>query len=115
MAVPCGSAQAPHTPLSIESPVAVPPVTCQVNVTGCPGVIVLGVAVKLSKNGTVTVRFWVAVPPGPAAVMVKVVVVFRGTTEDPVVDKAPVSSFCATGGVMVTDVAFVVAHEIVVV
>ena len=61
----------PHTPLSIESAVGVPPVTCQLSVTVVPAVIVLGDALWLSVKGTVTVVvLGTAVPPGPEALMV---------------------------------------------
>jgi hypothetical protein len=99
----------------MESAVAAPPLTCQVSVAGWPEVIVLGEAVKLSVNGTSTVRFLVELPPGPEAVMVKTVVVFTGTTEDPEVGKELVPSLSGTGGAIVTDVALVVAQLIVVV
>jgi hypothetical protein len=55
------------------------------------------------------------VPPGPEAERVKVVVEFTGTTELPDVGRGPVPSTCGTGGVIVTAVALVVAHVIVVV
>ena len=118
VAVPCGSAHGSHTPLSMESAVAVPPVTCQVNVTAveCPVIIVLGEAFNVSVNGTSTVTlFGVAAPPGPEALMVNVVVEITGTMEDPDVDREPVSSGWGTGGVMVTDVASLVVQVIVVV
>jgi len=47
--------------------------------------------------------------------MVKVVVELTGTTDVPDVGREPVSSTCGTGGEIVTDVALVVAHVIVVV
>jgi hypothetical protein len=47
--------------------------------------------------------------------MVNVVVDITGTTEDPELGSEPVSSVCGTGGVIVTDVAFVVAQVMVVV
>jgi hypothetical protein len=102
----------------MESAVAVPPVTCQVNVTelDCPVIIVLGEAINVSVNGTSTVTlFGTAVPPGPEALMVNVVVEITGTMEDPEVGSEPVSSVAATGGVIVTDVALVVVQVIVVV
>jgi hypothetical protein len=108
--------QGPHTPLSIESAVGVPPVTCQLSVTVVPAVIVLGDALRLSVKGTVTaVVLGTAVPPGPEALMVNVVVDSTGTMEDPEVGNEPVSSLCGTDGVMVTDVALVVVQLIVVV
>src|ERR1700686_3503803 len=97
-----------HTPLSMESAAAVPPVTCQVNFTvvDCPVIIVLGEAFNVSVNGTCTVTlFGTAAPPGPEALIVNVVVEISGTTEDPEVDNEPVSSVWGTGGVIVTDVA----------
>jgi hypothetical protein len=101
--------------LLTESEAAVPPLTCHVNVEELPVVIVLGEATKLNVSGTVTVTVAVAVPPGPDAVMVKTVVEFTGITADPEVLKLPPLSPCCTEGVIVTDVAFVVAHAIVVV
>jgi hypothetical protein len=83
--------------------------------TGCDGGVVLGEAMKLSASGTFTVRVPVAVPPGPEAVRANTVVALKATIEDPEVGKGPASSFCVTDGVIVTDVAFVVAHVIVVV
>ena len=51
--------------------VAVPFVTLQLIVDDCPGVIVLGDAVRLKVNGTVMVTVCGAeVPPGPVAVIV---------------------------------------------
>jgi hypothetical protein len=121
VAVPCGRVHELHTPLSMESAVAVPPgpgVTCQVNVAevACPVISVLGEAFIESVNGTCTVTlFGAAVPPGPEALMVNVVVEITGTIEDPEVGSEPVSSVWATGGVIVTDVALVVVQVIVVV
>jgi hypothetical protein len=73
-AVPWVSAQGLQTelpePSAMESEVAVPPVICHDSVDDSPEVIVLGDAVKLNVNGTVTVRVCGAVvPPGPVAVM----------------------------------------------
>jgi uncharacterized protein (DUF697 family) len=76
---------------------------------------VLGEAVKLNRKGTVTVRFWVAVPPGPDAEMVYIVVEFTGTTEVPDVGREVVPSICGIAGVIVTAVALLVAQVIVVV
>jgi hypothetical protein len=93
-------------------------VICQVNVTGvdCPVIIVLGEAFNVSVKGTVTVTlFGAAAPPGPVALIVKVVVESTGTIADPEVDSAPVSSVAGTGGVIVTDVALVVVQVSVVV
>ena len=60
VAEPCGNAHGPHTPGPTESELAVPPFTCQVNVTCCPGAIVSGEALKLSVNGacTCTIAVW---------------------------------------------------------
>jgi hypothetical protein len=77
---------------------------------------VLGDALRLSVKGTVTVVvLGTAVPPGPEASMVNVVVDITGTMEDPEVGNEPVSLLCGTDGVMVTDVALVVVQLIVVV
>jgi hypothetical protein len=116
--VPCGSAHELQPPLSMESELAVPPATCQVKVTGvdCPVIIVLGEAFRVSVKGTVTVTLCgTAAPPGPEALIVKVVVEMIGTTADPEVDSAPVSSVPGTGGVIVTDVALLVLQVMVVV
>ena len=118
MAVPCGRVHEAHTPLSMESAVAVPPATCQVNVTvvDCPVMIVLGEAVNVRVNGTCTVTLsGTAAPPGPEALIVKVVVEMTGTIADPEVGSEPESSVCATGGVIVTDVALLVVQVMVVV
>ena len=115
VAVPCGSVQALHTPLSIDREVAAPLLTCQVNVACPAAVIVVGDAVKLRVNGTFTVTVPVTVPPGPVAVRVKTVVVLTGTIDEPDVGSGPLSSIWLTGGLIVTDVAFVVAQVIVVV
>ena len=98
VAEPCGSAQVPlqtefPAPSVTEIEVAVPPVTCQASVAGVPGVMVLGEAVKLRLNGTVTVTVAGAdVPPGPDAVIVKGVVAVTGVSDDPEVGNGPVSS-----------------------
>ncbi len=117
VALPLGRVHEAHTPLSIDREVAVPFVICQDNITCCPAVvIVLGVALKPRVKGTSTVRLMgVALPPGPDALMVKVVVALIGTIDDPEVGSGPLSSVCGTGGVIVIDVALVVAHVIVVV
>jgi len=100
----------------MESAVAVPPVICQLSVTCVPAAIVLGDALRLSVIGTVTVAvLGTAVPPGPEALMVKVVVEITGTIADPEVGSGPVSSVWGTGGVIVTDVALVVVQVMVVV
>jgi hypothetical protein len=77
---------------------------------------VLGEAVKFNVNGTVTVTVAGAdVPPGPVAVSVYVVVEFTGTpAKDPEVGSGPVSSVCDMAGVIVIEVAFVVAQVSVV-
>jgi hypothetical protein len=77
--------------------------------------MVLGDAVKLNVSGTATMTWLVAVPPGPVAVRVKEVVALTGTIEDPEVGNGPVPSLRGTAGVIVTDVAFVVAQVSVVV
>jgi len=113
---PCGSAQAPlHTELPEASVTAIevaePPVTCHDSVADSPEVMVLGEAVRLSVNGTVTVTVAGAdVPPGPDAVMLKVVVAVTGVSDDPETGNGPVSSVWATAGVIVTEVALVVVH-----
>ena len=100
----------------MESVVAVPPVICQLSVTGVPATTVLGDALRVSLNGTVTVVVWgTAAPPGPVALMVNFVVEITGTMEDPEVGSEPVSSVWATGGVIVTDVALIVVQLMVVV
>jgi hypothetical protein len=78
--------------------------------------IVLGEAVKLNVKGTVTVTVAGAdVPPAPVAVRVYVVVEFTGMpAKDPEVGNGPVSSVCDMTGVIVIEVAFVVAHVSVV-
>jgi hypothetical protein len=76
--------------------------------------MVLGEAVRLRFNGTVTVTVAGAdVPPGPDAVIVKVVVLVTGVSDDPEVGNGPVSSVWATAGVIVTEVALVVVHAMV--
>jgi hypothetical protein len=115
VAVPCGSTHGLHTGFPAASvteiEVAVPPVTCQASVADVPGVMVLGEAVKLRLNGTVTVTVAGAeVPPGPEAVMVKVVVLVTGVSDDPEAGNGPASSVWATAGLMVTEVALLVVH-----
>ena len=53
-------------------------------------------------------------PPGPLAVRVYFVVALTGTNEDPDVGSGPVSSGCGMTGVIVIEVAFVVAQVSVV-
>lgn len=119
LAEPCGSAQGPlHTELPeasvIEIEVAVPPETCHASVAIPPVVIVLGEAVRLNVNGTVTVTVAGAeVPPGPDAVILNVVVLVTGVSDDPEVGNGPVSSVWETAGVIVTEVALVVVQLIV--
>jgi hypothetical protein len=91
-------------------------VICQVSVTCCPGVIVLGDAENEMLSGTVTVTVCgPAVPPGPVAVKEKVVVWVIGTTADPEVGAGPESSPSGISGLNVTEVALVVAQVSVVV
>jgi hypothetical protein len=100
----------------MESEVAVPLLMSQLSVDDDPAVIVLGEADKLNVNGTVTVTVDAAeVPPGPLAVMENFVVPLIGTNDDPETGSGPESSGTGTGGVIVTDVAFVVAQVSVVV
>ena len=74
-------------------------------------VMVFGVAVRVSTNGTVTVTICgPAVPAGPVAVSEKVVVVATGVVTDPEVGSAPESSLSEMDGVTETDVALVVVH-----
>jgi hypothetical protein len=78
--------------------------------------MVAGVTLKLRLNGTLTVSVCGAEePPGPVAVMVNVVVVVTGGFAEPEVGRVIPSSVGATGGLIVTEVAFVVAHVMVVV
>ena len=87
-----------HTALSIESAVAVPPVTCQLKLTAVPATTVLGDALRVRVKGTVTVVVrGAAAPPGPDALIVNVVVDFTGTIEDPEVGSEPVYRFEAPG------------------
>ena len=96
--------------------VGVPPVICQVSVTCCPGVIVLGDAENEMLSGTVTVTVCgPALPPGPVAVKEKVVVWVIGTTADPEVGAGPESSPSGISGLNITEVALVVAQVSVVV
>lgn len=82
----------------------------------CPGAIVFGLAERASVKGTVTVTVCgPTLPPGPVAVSENVVLELIGTTAEPDVGNAAVSSLTGTAGVIVTDVAFSVAHVSVVV
>ncbi len=115
LAVPCDVEHGLHTecpePSTIENAVGVPPVICQVRVTVCPDVMVVGDAVRLKVNGTVTVTVCgPAVPPGPVAVSEKVVVVLTGVVTDPVVGRVPDSSLVEMDGVTETEVALEVAQ-----
>jgi len=76
--------------------------------------IVLGEALKLNANGTVTVTLPFTLPPGPEAAMLNVVVEVTGTIAEPDVGSAPVSSWAIVGEI-VTEVALLVVHAIVVV
>lgn len=115
-AVPWGSAHGLHTvppdPSVTESDVGVPaPETCQLKVTDAPDVMVLADAVRVKVNGTVTVTVCgPAVPPGPVAVSENVVVEVIGVTDEPEVGSPLESSGIGTAGVIVTEVAFVVAQ-----
>lgn len=74
----------------------------------------LGEAVRLNVKGTVTVTVAGAeFPPGPDAVIVNVVVLVMGVSDDPEVANGPVSSVWATAGVIVTEVALVVVQLMV--
>jgi len=89
----------------------VPPAICHVRVTLCPDVMVVGDAVRLNVNGTVTVTVCgPAFPPGPVAVSEKVVVVATGAVTEPEVGKVPDSSLDETDGEIETEVALDVAH-----
>jgi hypothetical protein len=73
--------------------------------------MVVGDAVRLNVNGTVTVTVCgPALPPGPVAVSEKVVVVLIGAVTEPEVGRAPDSSLAEMDGVIATEVAFEVAH-----
>ena len=75
-----------------------------------------GVTLKLRLKGTVTVTDCGAeVPPGPVAVMVNVVVADTGGLAEPEVGSVMPSSGLNTGGLMLTEVALVVAQVTVVV
>jgi len=116
---PCVSEQGLHTelpePSTIDSAVGVLPVICQARVELCPVVMVVGVAVRVRINGTVTVTVCgPAVPAGPVAVSEKVVVVATGVVTEPEVGRAPDSSVSVMDGVTETEVAFVVVQVSVV-
>lgn len=118
MALPWAIAHGLHTGLPAasvtDSEVAVPPVICQFSVADDPAVMVLGEAVRLNVKGTVTVTVAGAdVPPGPVAVILNMVVLVTGVSDDPEAGKGPVSSVWATAGVIVTEVALVVVHAMV--
>ena len=82
----------------------------------CPGAIVFGLAVKAKTTGTNTVTDWgPTLPPGPVAEIEKTVVVLTGTTAEPDVGSVMASSGIGMLGVIVTEVAFCVAHVRVVV
>jgi hypothetical protein len=78
--------------------------------------MVFGVAVRVKVNGTDTVTVCgPTLPPGPVAVSENVVFSVTGTTADPEVGNGPVASPSVTAGVIVIDVALVVAQVSVVV
>lgn len=58
-----GRVQGEHTPLSMESAVAVPAVICQDKVAVEPAVMVAGDTLRLRVKGTLTVTVAVAVVP----------------------------------------------------
>jgi hypothetical protein len=77
--------------------------------------MVVGVAVRVSTNGTVTVTVCgPAVPAGPVAVSEKVVVVVTGVLTEPEVGRTPDSSVSEMDGVTETEVALVVVQVSVV-
>jgi hypothetical protein len=120
VALPCVGEHGLHTelfdPSTRVNAVAVPPVICQESVEICPGVMVLGEAVRLRVNGTVTVTVCgPALPPGPVAVIEYVVVVLTGTVAEPEVGSGPESSAIGMVGLIVIDVALVVVQVSVVV
>jgi hypothetical protein len=116
VAVPLCKAQAAHTELSMVSAVAVPPVICQDKVALWLAGMVAGDTLRLRVKGTVTVSDWLtAVPSDDVAVRVKVVVLLRGTTDDPETGNGPVSSDLGTAGEMTIEAALVVAQVMVVV
>ena len=100
----------PDASVSVKA-VAVPAVICQLRVEFCPAAIVPGEAVRLRLKGTVIVRVCgPAAPPGPVAVREYLVVVPTGTVAEPDVGSGPVSSPTGMAGLIVIDVALVVAH-----
>jgi hypothetical protein len=102
-------------PSTIDSAVGVPPVTCHAKVELSPEVMVVGVALKVSMNGTVTVTVCgLEVPAGPVAVREKVVVVATGVETEPETGRVPESSVREMEGVTETEVAFVVVQVSVV-
>jgi hypothetical protein len=112
---PCGNAHGLHTAFPEASvtvkEVAVPFATCHDKVEDCPGVIVLGLAFNVRVNGTDTVTVCgPTLPPGPVAVIEYWVVAVTGIKEEPETGSGPESSFPGISGVIVTDVALVVAH-----
>jgi hypothetical protein len=120
VAVPSGRAQGLHTVAPDPSVMLIEPglpfVTRQERVEVCPGAIVFGLAVNAKTMGTNTVTDWgPALPPGPVAVIAKFVVVLTGITAEPDVGRVVESSGIGMLGVMVTEVAFCVAHVRVVV
>lgn len=120
MIVPWGSAHGLHTVVPfasvITTEVGLPLATCHERVELCPGAIVLGLAVRAKLKGTETVTVCgPALPSGPVAVIENCVVVVSGTTADPDVGIAPESSGIGILGVILTEVAFCVAHVSVVV
>ena len=115
MVVPSGSAQGLHTtapaPSVILRELGLPFATRHASVDVCPGAIVFGLAVKAKTTGTNTVTDWgPTLPPGPVAVIEKTVVVLTGTTAEPDVGSVMASSGIGMLGVIVTEVAFCVAH-----
>jgi hypothetical protein len=119
-AVPCGRGHGLHIvapePSVILSEVGLPCVTCQERVELCPGTMVFGLAFNAKVAGTETVTVCGPVlPPGPVAVIENMVVSLTGITAEADVGSAPESSGTETVGVIVTDVAFSVAHVSVVV
>lgn len=115
VADPCGNAHGLHTAFPEASvtvkEVALPFATCHDNVEDCPGVIVLGLAFNMTVSGTETVTVCgPTLPPGPVAVMEYCVVVLTGIKEEPETGSGPESSLPGISGVIVTDVALVVAQ-----
>ena len=118
--MPCGRAHGLHTVAPdasvIVREVGLPLVTCHERVELCPGAMVFGLAVNARLTGTDTVIVCgPALPPGPLAVIENDVVALTGTTADPDVGSAPDSSGTGILGLILTEVAFSVAHVRVVV